>query len=98
MNKIVYRVYYDSNEAAKSAASCAPPAAENVAQVLQQFPQELEAMLSDADASVTCESPTKEADSIIAVIESTASEEQVGRAVETCLSTLGLCGTRLQRV
>ncbi len=94
MSKIVYRVYSDFNESAGRVA----PAAEHVVQALQQFPLEVEALLSEFEASVTCESPTREINSVIAVIESTASEEQVGAAVTASLSRLDLQGAKLQRV
>ena len=98
MNKIVYRVYSDFDQPADAEATRVAPKAENVVEALQQFPHEVETLLSEFEASVTCESPTKEVTSVIAVIESAASEEQVSAAVAASLSRLHLSGARLQRV
>lgn len=98
MNKIVYRIYADSNQSTGPEASQVGSQAENVVQALQQFPIEVETLLRDFEANVSCESPTKEVNSVIAVIESAASEEQVGAAVAASLSRLNLNGDRLQRV
>lgn len=98
MNKIMYRVYYDFNESIKSDPAHSQLSAENIARALQEFPAKMEASLSEFDASVNCESPTTEADSIIAVIESSATEEQVNAVLAACLSELDLCGAKLQRV
>lgn len=98
MNKIVYRIYSDSSQSTGPEAGQVAPQAENVVQALQQFPIEVETLLSEFEANVSCESPTKEINSVIAVIESAASEEQVGAAVAASLSRLNLNGDRLQRV
>ena len=98
MNKIVYRIYSDFNQPTGPEQTRVAPPDENVVQALQQFPLEVENLLSEFEANVTCESPNKEVNSVIAVIESAASEEQVGAAVAASLSRLNLSGDRLQRV
>ena len=98
MNKIIYRVFYDFNESIQSNPAHSQLSAEEIARALQDFPARVEASLIDFDASVNYESPAKDADSIIAVIESNATEDQVSTAVAACLSELNLSVAKLQRV
>ncbi len=98
-NRFGYRVYYQYDGPTSSAPLRSPKNADEIADALSNFQNELLHFLSDDEAtvSVATDSVKREKNSIIAFVATSLSEKITDEAVAKCLTGLDLYGDKLPK-
>jgi hypothetical protein len=95
MNTFAYQAYYEYSGPTSSSPFRTPKSEDEVQEALSVFAGDLCHFLSDPDAQVTRDETKLTPNSIVVVIVTKDSENEVDDAVARCLSSLDLFGNKI---